>query len=399
MLNNKELFEHYSQTRVESFGDLKRKILFIGEAPADIECKVGEPFVGRAGKQQDHMNNLAGIQRDDARWTNVSKVRMPGDDITFFIDLSKKPSHEDFLSWISGDSLAPPKGINPLCLSYVKELFREIEMFSGNVIVPLGNVPLWVLTGLQHITKRRGSILSARGRKIIPCVHPSAILRSFSLIEQKLAIIDLQRVKEESKTSTISFIDRTYRIYPTFEDAMLYIEAAFKLPQIGFDIEVMKTALDGIELSCFGIAHSSVDAMCVPLISKSKNVWSESDEVALLETLSRLLEDQNVVKIGQNLMFDSNFMYRKYGMIVDPVEDTMLAHAIRYPDFMKGLDFLTRFYTREPYYKDEGKEWGSTGGEREAEFFTYNCKDACFVLEIFPKIIASIEAQDRRARE
>ena len=74
----------------------------------------------------------------------------------------------------------------------------------------------------------------------------------------------------------------------------------------------------------------------------------------------------------------------------------MIAQAIRFPDLPKGLDFLCRYYTREPYYKDEGKEWGTVLESREADFFRYNAKDACIVLEILPKILASLKQQDER---
>jgi len=355
---------------------------------------------------------LVGIQRDDCRWSNVCKSYVPDNDFTYLIDLEKRPDYETFLAWVNGETLLPPKGINPEVLPSIIELFKEVSMFQGNVIVPLGNIALWVLTGMQGITKRRGSILSARGHKIIPCVHPSAIMRSFSLIEQRLAMLDLERVREESRTPRIDLPHRTYRTYPTFEEAMMYIADARALKIIGFDIEVMKTADEGKEMSCIGFAHSAHDAMCIPLISHNKNYWTESQEVTVLEACAELLNDDNVIKVGQNISFDASFVYRQYGMVVKPLEDTMLAHAIRFPDLkwkqirkqgeasnakgIVGLDFLTRYYTREPYYKDEGKEWGSTGGDREAEFFVYNAKDSCIVLEIFEKIMSALNLQDQQ---
>jgi len=87
----------------------------------------------------------------------------------------------------------------------------------------------------------------------------------------------------------------------------------------------------------------------------------------------------------------------------------MIGHTIRYPDLRTkisrkqgqakqakgtvGLDFLTMFYTREPYYKDEGKEWANFW-DHERKFFEYNCKDACIVLEILPQILERLKEQD-----
>jgi DNA polymerase-1 len=62
----------------------------------------------------------------------------------------------------------------------------------------------------------------------------------------------------------------------------------------------------------------------------------------------------------------------------------MIKHNLNYPDFPKGLGFITSLYTREPYYKDEGKTWfndlkGGTGDI--AQFYMYNAKDSAVCFE------------------
>jgi len=405
--------------RVLSEGDLSRPIMFIGEAPAASEVRFGRPFVGRAGKEQDRLNILAGIQRDDAFWTNVIGERVPGDEISSFINLAKKPSHEHFIDWVEGRIEEVPAGVNPRALPYLQELFRDVKAFRGNVIVPLGNVPLWCLTGLAAITKRRGSILSAFHKKVVPCMHPSAILRMFSTIETRIALFDLLRVKEESKSPQIILPKRELIIYPTFESYSAFIEECFEQTAVGFDIECMKTAEGGKEVSCFALAVSPARSMCVPLHSKGRSYWDDSQEVLVFEKLASVLESKDLTKVGQNIIFDSSFIYRKYGILIDPVEDTMIAQSVRYPDsvqkedsgsmdnvlreskrkkphnFRRGLDFLCHFYTREPYYKDEGKEWGVVGGNQEADFYRYNAKDAAVVLDILPVLFERLKLQDK----
>ena len=393
-------------------GTLARKILFIGEAPASTEIQLHRLFVGRAGREQDRLNLLVGIQRGDARWTNVMKRRPPNDDITLFIDLSgkKKPDYEHFLNWISGEVQEPPPGINHLCKDHIIDLFAEVDSFRGNVIVPLGNVPLWVLTGLTAITKRRGSILTARGKKIVPCVHPSSILRSYSLIERRFAVLDLERVRNEAKSPDLNMIVHTYRTYPTFLEAKDYLEHCHSLENVGFDIECMRVGNGALEVSCLALAHSTTDAMCIPFVTQRHSYFTEAEEVEIWTILARVLADWNVAKTGQNIIFDASFMYRTLGILTNNMHDTMIGHTIRYPDLRTkvnkkqgeasqvkgtvGLDLLTRFYTREPYYKDEGKEW-SNFWHFEESFFIYNAKDACIVLEILPQELQRLEEQDR----
>ncbi len=386
--------------RVEALGSFHEAILFVGQAPADHEVRRGEPFVGAAGRTQDRLNLLAGITRDEATWTNLVKVRCPRDKIKFYLDLSVRGGidHSHFMEWIHGHIVEPPpKGVNPDIKPYVLELLEEVDKFKGNVICTLGNEPLWILMGVAQIRKRRGSILNYNGKKLIPCVHPSAVIRSHSVIERFLAKQDMRVVKAEYTHSAIKLPKRALRTYPTYEEALLYIEECQKLTNVGFDIEVMKSGTGGVlrEVSCLGFAKSPYDAMCIHFFSKGKNVWEELQEVEIMEYARDLLEDESITKTGQNIIFDANFMYRKYGILTRNVDDTMIAHAVRYPDLPKGLDFLTRHYTRDPYYKDEGKEWGIVGGDAEPGFFEYNARDACIPLEVFPKLMKEIDKQDK----
>jgi DNA polymerase-1 len=68
----------------------------------------------------------------------------------------------------------------------------------------------------------------------------------------------------------------------------------------------------------------------------------------------------------------------------------MIAQAIMYPDFPKGLDFITAMHTREPYYKDEGKKWFKIGGSEE-DFWIYNAKDSAVCIEALPVIKHDLE--------
>ena len=391
-------------------GSLSRDIFFLGQAPTIEEMREGRPFVGRSGKEQNSLNLQAQIQRDDAYWSNIIKVRPPVEwlnensrrpynvrlmEIEYFIDLKKKPDWNHFNAWLEGEEALPPEGVSEDSKPFILESFKEFDAFEGNVIVPFGNEPLWILTGMAQITKRRGSIYEVRGKKVVPCVHPSFVLRSWSAIERRLAVLDLRRVKGESKTPEVEFLEREFLIYPSFNEAMMFMDECLSLSEIGFDIECMKTGGLGREMSCFGFATSPLRAMCIPLHSKGKAYFSESEELQIMQRTAQVLEASNVTKIGQNLVFDSDFVYTKFGILCKPIEDTMIANKVRFPDFPKGLDFLTRHYTREPYYKDEGKEWGAVKAEHEADFFLYNCKDCAYVMEIFPEQLKLLKKQDK----
>ncbi|MGB9609278.1 MAG: uracil-DNA glycosylase family protein [Patescibacteria group bacterium] len=68
------------RTRIQAVpgeGNLKAKILIIGEAPGKEEDKQGRPFCGRAGKFLDELLKIANLKRQEVFITNVVKCRPP----------------------------------------------------------------------------------------------------------------------------------------------------------------------------------------------------------------------------------------------------------------------------------------------------------------------------------
>ena len=68
----------------------------------------------------------------------------------------------------------------------------------------------------------------------------------------------------------------------------------------------------------------------------------------------------------------------------------MIGQAIMYPDYPKGLDFITSMYTKEPYYKDEGKKHFKIGGSEE-DFWLYNAKDSAVCFEALDRIKSDLD--------
>jgi DNA polymerase-1 len=109
-------------------------------------------------------------------------------------------------------------------------------------------------------------------------------------------------------------------------------------------------------------------------------------EAELWKAINRLLRGDNEI-IFHNAAFDAVFLFRKYGIQIPKLQDTMVAQAILWPDLPKSLGFTTSLYTEMPYYKEEGKEGllkgGGTYKEADHQFWIYNAKDAVVLPEIF----------------
>ena len=53
------------------------EVVFIGEAPGEVEAKTGRPFVGPSGRMLDSLLADVGLKREDIYITNVVKDRPP----------------------------------------------------------------------------------------------------------------------------------------------------------------------------------------------------------------------------------------------------------------------------------------------------------------------------------
>src|SRR6266850_3125889 len=157
-------------------GPIPARIMLVGEAPGAQEEAEGIPFVGESGKELNRMLQEAGITRSECFVTNVCRVRPPGNDINHFIAKAKKDrtdAHKELIG----------RWVLPCIVEGITLLNKEISMVQPNIIVALGNTPLWALTGLSGITRWRGSMLYSSThetpRKVIPTIHPAAVLREW----------------------------------------------------------------------------------------------------------------------------------------------------------------------------------------------------------------------------
>lgn len=358
---------------VKPTGPLDAEIAIVGEAPGYNEVKQGKPFVGRSGKLLSECLRNAGINRHDCYITNVVKERPPKNNIKKFIDLGNQ-------------SPIPNNNYGERAVSYIEMLEDELDSCEANVIVAVGNIPLWTLTGIRGgITKWRGSILESTllpGRKVIPVIHPSAALRMY--IWRYFITFDLQRVRDESEFPEIREPSINYYLRPTFKEAMQYLNQCEDAGTFSFDIEVYNG-----EVSCIGFSSSPTSSMSIPFIYENGDYFDPDQETEVWLRIGELLEDEDLTKIVQNANFDTSFLFRKYGIKPRNLEDTMIAQAILYPDFPKGLDFITAQYTKIPYYKDDGKFQAQVN----EKFWLYNAKDAVVLMQAFPAQETELERQ------
>ena len=145
-----ELAETRTQT-VFGVGDPDAKILFVGEAPGADEDRLGEPFVGRAGKLLDQIIVACGMQREQFYICNILKCRPPG---------NRNPSPEE-----AGN-----------CREF---LDAQITAVAPEYIVCWGSVAAKsLLDSTETIGRMRRKFFEYGGAKVLCTYHPSYLLRN-----------------------------------------------------------------------------------------------------------------------------------------------------------------------------------------------------------------------------
>jgi uracil-DNA glycosylase family 4 len=158
---------HKSRTQtVFGVGDEEADWLLVGEAPGAEEDRLGDPFVGQAGRLLDNMLAAIDLARDDNVYIcNVLKCRPPG---------NRNPEPDEVAS----------------CEPFLK---RQLAAIRPRMIVALGKFAAQcLLRDDTPITRMRGSFRSYEGIPLMPTLHPAYLLRDPS--KKKLAWEDLKAV-------------------------------------------------------------------------------------------------------------------------------------------------------------------------------------------------------------
>ena len=146
--------------------------MLVGEALGRWEMVRGGPFAGRAGTKFGECLTVGGILRSDHIVTNVVKCRpiqwYPCElcDDGFLGDGTPCPECDGKgeyprLNPGTGDYYNTTPDWKMISECTKRYLMEEMREFTGDLIVPLGDVGLYATTGMRGITKLRGSILDS----------------------------------------------------------------------------------------------------------------------------------------------------------------------------------------------------------------------------------------------
>ena len=349
-------------------------------------------------REFDRMLSEAGINRTKTFVTALLREQVYGQNFDTQVAKSKRevtPEHKPL-----GDRFVKKCVIDGLA-----KLIADIELVKPKIILGLGNGVLFALTGKWGIKSWRSSILeytSPKGHKchVIPTYPPSYVYGVWK--DRNTCIHDMRKAWSLAiSQAEIKAPDYNFIIEPTFSQAAKTLSDLFNLcaaapRRLSVDIETR-----GGHIACIGIAWTNTDAICIPQLRAVSqempnwesriHYWREEEESYLTYLLYKLLTHPNAEIIGQNFIYDAQYIYRHLHFIPNFKRDTMLTQHSMFSSMPKGLDFLSSLYTsHHVYWKDESKNWDPKLGERQ--LWIYNCKDCVTTYEIDTTQQAAIDA-------
>lgn len=236
--------------------------------------------------------------------------------------------------------------------------------------------------------------------RVLPIIHPAAILRQWSL--RGPTIHDLRaRVRMALRDDWRHPVHPTFLAPPTFKECVDTLRMWLARADAGAAVllsEDIETARGFI--TCLGFADSPQFAMSIPFIRIEADRsfgswWSVDEEATIIGLIHRVNSHPKIRVIGQNFIYDTQYIEHWLAATPKLFWDTMLAQNVLFPGTPKGLDYLSSLYCKYHWYwKEDHKEWDLKG--RIEDLLVYNCWDNVRTFEVAQSQLTVVDQANLR---
>ncbi len=184
---------------------------------------------------------------------------------------------------------------------------------------------------------------------------------------------------------SIKTVDKNYILVNDYDSRIKLADELKQAKSFAFDTET--TDLDIFSANLVGISFSMKPhiAYYVPI----PQIFTEASEIISL--FSPALEDENILKVGQNIKFDTRIL-RNYGIEVKGAFfDTMIAHYLLQPDQRHNLNVLSENYLHyspvkiEELIGEKGKNQGNMKDVPLEKIKDYAAEDADLAFMLYER--------------
>jgi DNA polymerase len=328
--------------KMEPYGNFKKKILNIGDAPTEIDDDKGRPFQGKAGRLLERTYAKYGIDLfEDCLSINA---------------VNCLPKTSD------GEARVPTNKEIECCR---RSVFSYIEKYKPKVIVLFGGQAVYSIIAhrwkkdLKTINEWRGWIIPDQEIKawICPTFHPAYV--------DKMEKKEVYNIWEDDLLKIAGMVDTP--LYIDKEPEIIYLKNLRKLTTIPDD-SIISIDYETTGLKPHGEGHTIVCASVALNENKAYVFEMPKDEVERDVYIS-LLKNNSIKKMAHNLKFEENW---SFGILKTRVRgwdwDSMLAaHILDNRSGVTGLKFQTYVNFGIIDYSSHLERWLGTEGKSANE--------------------------------
>lgn len=225
-------------------------------------------------------------------------------------------------------------------------------------------------------------------------VKPFRFEKALGFLKEQNFSALIHRLEREQPTAVPE--KKTYELVQDIPHLKKWIEEIHRVGYVAFDTET--TSLDAMEAQLVGISLSIAPskACYIPLAHKGEeadllNPATTPKQIPLNEALALLkplLENPAVLKIGQNIKYDT-LVLKNYGLEITPVDDSMvMSYVLEGAQHSHGMDELARLYldyTTIKYQDVVGTGRGQVSFDKVPldKAMAYAAEDADITLQLY----------------
>lgn len=173
-----------------------------------------------------------------------------------------------------------------------------------------------------------------------------------------------------------------YKLIDTQEEAHRICDFFLTNKILSLDTETTSTNPMEAELVGLSFAVEPKKAFYVPVPA------NREDAVNLVKIFKPLYENEEIVKVGQNIKYDLEVL-RNYGIeLKGPMFDTMIAHYVLQPELRHNMDYMAEVYLNyqtihiEELIGERGKNQKNMRDLSPTDIYLYACEDADITLQL-----------------
>jgi DNA polymerase len=326
---------------VPAQGPTDAEILFLGEAPGEVESYSGIPFSGPSGAMLDRILHKVKLDRKQVRVANsIFQCRPPANRVN---------------GWYTAAAAKH-------CAQYIDPVLQG----KHKLVIPLGGSAIRRLLGLPLQVKGKSGIRvqdfhgqpmqDTEGRWIVPTFHPAFLLRKASLTG--IVVWDLLRaltVLREGFQYDVPklVIDPPVEWFESWVEAVLATVGTPDEPWVPIDVETEGKDPDEGRADLgemLTIDHRSAKILRVNLACSVGEGVTVPFQGPYIPLLARVCAS-SLVKVCHNEPYDSRRLALNGCPMAEPVFDSMdMFHALQ-SDIPKGLGFIAPMASKAPAWK------------------------------------------------